>query len=1071
MPHQRLSNRVRLDLPTVCAVGATAVGLAALFGWITNVRLLATFGSGNIPMAPSTAVLFVLFGLLLLFGDALGRTDGRARTVRALAIAGTVVAALLLVLSSMGVVSDLETLGISLSGTVGGAPIGHMSPITAGGFVLVGVASVSGLTLETIDVGPRRVGMAVSLTVVFSSALLVVAYALGGPLLYGSGVIPPALSTSLAFLLLGVGLLGGSAQHLRKANGGPSFRTPRAATTFTLSLALAGVLILSVAYGYFRVYQADFTAEAGRELSAVANLKAEGVVQWRRERLGDARVLSDNASFGTLVARVVSRSGDIRARRQLHDWLDDIRTTYGYEVTSVLAPDGRPLVAAPDSLAERRLLPTSYILGATSGLRPAFVDFRQAGPQGVARLGVVSPIFDPSNPGHLLAVLYLQIDPWQYLYPFLRQWPSRGARTAVTLLLRREGDEAVLLNDVPGKGTPLQRWASVPDTLVPSVRAVMGQQGVVQGRSRSGMPVEAALRIVPESSWFIEARIDTQEVLAPLRERLWWVVGLAALFFLLVVGGAAITWQDRERRHFRSLAEAEGRERSLEERYRALFNSQRDAILVSDVERRITNYNPAFEALFGYSTGEIVGEKVGLLYESPEAADAASLLAQERQDSPLWVHRANFKTKEGRVFPAEVNVSHLRDTETGDRVGMVGIIRDVTEIRLAEKEREALTAQLTQAQKLESVGRLAGGVAHDFNNMLAVILGHAELALAASGLEDSVREDLSEIRSAADRSARLTRQLLAFARRQIISPAVLDLGESLAGMSKMLRRLIGENIELVSRAEPDLWPVKIDPIQLDQILANLVVNARDAIDGSGHVTIEAGNQTIDDDYAMQHPDALPGDFVVLSVSDDGAGMTSEVMAHLFEPFFTTKPRGEGTGLGLATVYGIVRQNGGFVNVYSEPGRGTTLRIYIPRHASPSPAVDPSPPDPPVGGRETILLVEDESALLRLGTRTLEGLGYRVLSASGPEEALELAGRHGPGISLLLTDVIMPKMSGRELAEVLRERFPALAVLFMSGYAGPILGHVLEEGVQVIQKPFTRVLLSMKIREALERHDS
>ncbi|MFW6180864.1 MAG: ATP-binding protein, partial [Spirochaetota bacterium] len=380
-----------------------------------------------------------------------------------------------------------------------------------------------------------------------------------------------------------------------------------------------------------------------------------------------------------------------------------------------------------------------------------------------------------------------------------------------------------------------------------------------------------------------------------------------------------------------------------------------------------------------------------------------------------------------------------------------------------------LEQQYRQAQKMEAVGRLAGGVAHDFNNMLSVILGHAELELMRSGLSGHVRESLMEIQKAAENSAQLTRQLLAFARRQTVEPRVLDLNETVEGILKMLRRLMGEDIELAWLPGAGLWAVKVDPAQVDQVLANLCVNARDAIKGVGKVTIETGNAVFDEGYCRVHAESRPGEYVMLGVSDTGCGMDRETREHLFEPFFTTKGVGEGTGLGLATVYGIVKQNEGFINVYSEPGQGTIFRIYFPRCTGAQETEDAKGGEGvPRGSGETVLLVEDEPAILELGRVMLEQLGYRVVAAGTPDEALERAGVQEEDIRLLVTDVVMPHMNGRELAERLRERRPGLKCLFLSGYTADIIARhgVLEEGVHFIQKPFTMTELAMQVRAAL-----
>ncbi|MBI5091986.1 MAG: response regulator, partial [Candidatus Hydrogenedentes bacterium] len=387
----------------------------------------------------------------------------------------------------------------------------------------------------------------------------------------------------------------------------------------------------------------------------------------------------------------------------------------------------------------------------------------------------------------------------------------------------------------------------------------------------------------------------------------------------------------------------------------------------------------------------------------------------------------------------------------------------------ADKDKAKLQEQLAQAQKMESVGRLAGGVAHDFNNMLSVILGHGEMALEQLDPAHSLYTDLLEIRKAAQRSADLTRQLLAFARKQTVLPKRLDLNEAVAGILKMLQRLMGEDIKLNWQAAENLWPVMVDPSQVDQILANLCVNARDAIPGVGQITIETGNETFDEDYCANNPGFVPGEYASVAVSDSGCGMDKETLVHVFEPFFTTKEMGKGTGLGLATVYGAVKQNRGFINIYSEPGQGTTFKIYLPRHRdSAAQPQEEGPKRPLMGGQETILLVEDEPAILRMTTKMLESLGYTVLTSNTPGEAIRLAREFVGEIDLLMTDVVMPEMNGRELAKSLLSLYPNLKRLFMSGYTADVIAHhgVLEDGVNFIQKPFSTTDVAAKVREAL-----
>ncbi len=431
--------------------------------------------------------------------------------------------------------------------------------------------------------------------------------------------------------------------------------------------------------------------------------------------------------------------------------------------------------------------------------------------------------------------------------------------------------------------------------------------------------------------------------------------------------------------------------------------------------------------------------------------------------------------KDGQVHEAETEtptpdgirnyriVSSPIFNEEGAVTAAIELVEDVT-------DKSALESQLRQAQKMESVGRLAGGVAHDFNNMLGVILGHAEMALELENESEPLLNNLTEIRKAAERSANLTRQLLAFARKQTVSPKVLDLNETIGGMYNMLRRLIGENITLGWHPGSDLWPIRMDPSQIDQIVVNLCVNARDAINGVGQITIETDQDTFDATACVTCPGFSPGDFVRLTIRDSGAGMDAETLGHIFEPFFTTKGLGEGTGLGLATVYGAVQQNNGFLKVSSEPGQGTTFEIYLPRHRTAgSIASAAGATSVAHAGDETILLVEDEAAILEMTTQMLEQLGYNVLAADTPGKAIRMARDHSGTIDLLLTDVVMPEMNGRDLAKNILSLYPEVKRLFMSGYTADVIAHqgVLDPGVHFVQKPFNTHTLTAKIRETLD----
>ena len=505
-----------------------------------------------------------------------------------------------------------------------------------------------------------------------------------------------------------------------------------------------------------------------------------------------------------------------------------------------------------------------------------------------------------------------------------------------------------------------------------------------------------------------------------------------------------------------------------EHRLSAVFRASPLGIVVSRVaDGRIFDVNEAALRLYGYRREEVIGRTVAELGTYVNPAQREALVRQLREHGGADRFLIDFRRKSGELGVMEAS---CRTIELQGEQCLVAIMVDIGERIRAEQERVELEAQFQQAQKMDSVGRLAGGVAHDFNNMLTVILGNVALAMERVEPTQALYTDLSEIRNAANRSADLTRQLLAFARKQTVAPKVLDLNETVPGILKMLQRLIGEDIHLTWQPGVNLWSVMIDPSQIDQILANLCINARDAIAGVGHIVIETENSSIDEDFCADHAGFVPGEYVRLTVSDDGRGIEKEVLAHIFEPFFTTKEAGEGTGLGLATVYGAVKQNNGFINVYSEPDSGSRFTIYLPRHASTAEQEQTAGAAGTLErGKETVLLVEDEPSILKLATRVLARQGYAVLPANTPGEAIRLAGEHGGAIQLLMTDVVMPEMNGRDLAMKLLSLYPGLKVLFMSGYTASIILNqgVLDQGVHFIQKPFSVEDLAAKVREVLD----
>jgi PAS domain S-box-containing protein len=960
---------------------------------------------------------------------------------------------------------------------------------------------------------------------------------------------------------------------------------------------LAAAALAAAGYGVYRQQARAIEAERYGDLKAIGDLKTGQIVAWRAERLTDVRF---NAAGPFLREAIIDWTrhldGD-KLKGRIAATLEMFRDLEQYENAILATIDGRLLLSLRPELTELEPEAANLAVQAVAACEAIFGDFFTCTKSDQIHLDVAAPILGET--GQPVAVLLLRRDPANLLYPLIQSWPT-PSRTAETLLLRREGDDVLFLNVLRHRPDPaLTLRIPMSRTEVWAVQAALGKTGQFLGLDYRGVEVLADLRPIPDSPWFMVAKVDTSEILSELRYRGVMLLFLVVVAILATGGLTAFLGSYRSRKLYRALYRAEREQRRSQEESRAILYSIGDGVIATNAQGRVSRQNPVADSLTGWTEAEalgrplhevfhIINEETRAKVESPVdrvlregvvvgLANHTLLVARDGSERPIADSGAPIHDEQGaingvvlvfrdqsasraaekalrasearyrRLFEAARDGILILDGDTGqvvdvnpfltellgyDHAAFLGKglweigpfkdiaaskaaflelqnkgyiryedlpletadgrtiavefvsnryqagadtifqcnIRDITARHLAEQERENLQAQLLQAQKMESVGRLAGGVAHDFNNMLGVIIGYAQMALDQVDPSLPLHHDLNEILAAAQRSTDLTRQLLAFARRQTISPKVLDLNDTIGSMIKMLQRLIGEDIDLVWKPAPGLWPIKIDPAQVDQILANLSVNARDAIAGVGTLTIETENVVLDETYCSNHAGFVPGQFVQMALSDTGAGMDKSVIEHLFEPFFTTKETGKGTGLGLATVYGIVKQNDGFINVYSEPGHGTVFKVYLPRAREAFAKAFAPERRKPAQGDETLLMVEDERAILEVGKAILEQYGYTVLAAPTPTQALDLAAQHDGPIHMLITDVVMPEMNGKDLNEQIMALRPGIKTLYMSGYTANVIAHrgVIDEGINFLQKPFSIHTLAAKVREVLDQ---
>lgn len=803
-------------------------------------------------------------------------------------------------------------------------------------------------------------------------------------------------------------------------------------------------LVMVLAWVSYREYAQTHQTEAEGRLAAIADAKANEVAGWRRERLADGQFFAGNRAVIDLARRVFSPRGDANAEAALRDLLERMQRNHPYSRIALFDATGTErVVSSTGGGADDGHMRRTLQEAATAG-GEAFMAVH-ASERELPHLVIVAPVL----PG--LGAVMIWIDAGPALTEVVHGWPT-DTETGRTQIVMRSGDDALLLNGLLDP-TEVDVFPRVPmsRTDLPTVQAILNGKGVASAVDDLGIPVVAASVPIRGSAWHLVVTQSEDEVFAPLRTRAVLIATIALLLIAAAAGALAVVWR--------------GQSRQIADDERRLLDSLKSMAEVVEaspvvlfqwkaVETWPVEWVSANVARWGYAPARLMANDPpfsSLLHPDDRERVNEEVLRFSQSGAESFVQEYRIVAADGRVIWVDDRTTVVRNAQSVV-VQFKGTLTDIT-------ERKHLQAQFVQAQKMETVGRLAGGVAHDFNNLLTVINGYAEFALSGMSPDDPHREMVQEIRDAGQRAESLTRQLLTFSRREVVQATSVDLNVIADQMRKMLERLIGEDVRLTFDLDPGLWRVKADAGQIEQVIMNLAVNARDAMPDGGTLLVTTRNVEGESDT------------VLLAVADTGCGMDAATQERLFEPFFTTKKVGQGTGLGLATVYGIVTQAGGRIEVSSAVGQGSTFSVYLPR------LTGDATPERPVGitdglvrGTERILLVEDEAALQRIAVRILEAAGYRTACASNGADAMAICARDPEPFDLLLTDVVMPGMSGHELASRLATTRPDMKVLFASGYLHDAFPERTRLGpdVHFLAKPYTPTSLTAKVRAVLDR---
>ncbi|MFA6032518.1 MAG: ATP-binding protein [Myxococcota bacterium] len=929
--------------------GATALtGILVLATWVAGIQRAGAFGAEYVPMAPSTAVLFVFLGAGVMTG--LGRGGSWLSRVFPWLLSVSLLAVCLPVLLNyfFGVKIPLTFDRIASYGTtIGDIPLGRMSPLTAAAFL----ASYLSLVFQSSPKGNRfwrrQAGVFLGVAAFLAGFVVFIGYATGAPLLYDSNVVPMAMVTSITFMALGGALIGFAGPGrwpelmLAGAGGDPVERTWQKGSGPAGVILLLFVVLGAGGVLFIRYQVMNLRAVAQKELAATAAFKADRIASWREEQRSVVELFLRSPSVSDFSRGIVGSATGAGSERAV-SWLEDIRKTGGYLRIVLFDAGGKARIALPVSDAGiSPPHPDEFNEAMVEGRETAGDLHRDQPDVPGAIRGAHMDIWSPvTGRGGSTGVWLVEVDADPFLEMLIEGWTFSNVSTETYIVGRAGGDIAFLARRrVCDNGDKEQKTLK---NLRPSVLAVGGHEGVVDAVDRCNKPVLAAIKKVPGTRWYVIVKETQREIYGPLRSQ------------AMLAGGIVL----------------------------------------------------------------------------------AALLATFLWTGLLWNRRDN---------------QWLRQQLA------------------AEETRARLEEQLLQAQKMEAIGQLAGGVAHDFNNLLTGIIGNTSLVLSELPKDDPLRQPLEDVSKASRIASGLTRQLLSFSRKQVVELKVLDLNAVTTNVSRILERLLGENIILKISLHESALPVKIDQGQLEQALINMAVNARDAMPDGGELRIATSTVRLDSRFCDLHPGATPGEHALLRISDNGIGMTDDVKRRIFEPFFTTKPRERGTGLGLAMVYGAIRQFGGFVVVESMPGKGSSFGIHLPlvsgdleQIASLSLKVRAA------DGTGTILLVEDDQMVRRLVAKVLSKQGYNVIQAATGDEALAAARGVGGVFNLLVTDIMMPGMNGRVLAAGIHAEYPEVKVLFMSGYTDNIIDSegMPDSGEAFLPKPFTPQELTEKVREVL-----